>query len=181
MLIGKFYGLFRRVTMSRMIGLALSIAVITMVSLVGSAFASSVTLTATMPQVLSIQFPTSQNFGDLIPYTTATVDNQIHINSNCYWSLSVYAQDDGYGHHGYLTQQNQYSVHDWIRNPVNIYFSQFGMGPTSLENYWPSMPLMVTSQNGNYDINYQLSTTSYGVEDSRYPYMITLEFVLTAM
>ena len=151
-----------------------------MVSLIGSAFASSLTLSATMPQILSVQFPVSNNFGELLPYSSATLDNQVRINSNCNWALSVYAQDDGWGHHGYLTQQHPSSLHDWIRNPVSIYIPGYGIGPMSLENNYYYNPIPITSGTGPLDINYQLSTTSSGIEDSRYPYTITLDFVLTA-
>jgi hypothetical protein len=51
--------------------LALAIALMAMVSLAVPAFASSLTLSATMPQILSVQFPVSNNFGELIPYGTS--------------------------------------------------------------------------------------------------------------
>jgi hypothetical protein len=151
-----------------------------MVSLVASASASSLTLSATMPQILSVQFPVSNNFGDLIPGNTVTADNQVHIEGNCNWALSVYAQDDGYGHHGYLTQQHPSSGHDYIRYPVSFYIPMYGIGPMSLEYYYHNNPISITSGFGPMDIYYQLSTMSSGSEDSRYPYTITLDFVLTA-
>jgi hypothetical protein len=160
--------------------LYLTIALVAMVSLVASASASSLTLSATMPQILSVQFPVSNNFGDLIPGNTVTADNQVHINGNCNWALSVYAQDDGYGHHGYLTQQHPSSMHDYIRNPVSFYTPVNWMSPTSLESYYYNNPILITSGFGPMDIGYQLSTMSSGSEDSRYPYTITLDFVLTA-
>ena len=85
------------VTTNKLIKLYLTIALVAMVSLVASASASSLTLSATMPQILSVQFPVSNNFGNLIPGNTVTADNQVHIDGNCNWALSVYAQDDGYG------------------------------------------------------------------------------------
>jgi hypothetical protein len=162
--------------------LALAIALMAMVSLAVPAFASSLTLSATMPQILSVQFPVSNNFGELIPYGTSTVDNQIRINANCNWALAVYAQDDGYGHHGYLTQQHPSSMHDWIKNPVSIYIPTYMIGPTTLEYNYYYNPIPITSGSGGMpiDISYQLSTSSTGTEDSRYPYTITLDFVLTA-
>jgi len=71
-------------------------------------------------------------------------------------------------------------MHDWIRNPVSIYIPGYGIGPTSLEYNYYYNPIPITSGFGPSDINYQLSTTSSGIEDSRYPYTITLDFVLTA-
>jgi hypothetical protein len=166
--------------MNKLMKLFLAIALVAMVSLVGSSFASSLTLSATMPQVLSVQFPVSNNFGELIPFGSTTLDNQIRISANCNWALSVYAQDDGYGHHGYLTQQHPSSMHDWVRSPVSISIPMYMIGPTSLEYNYYYNPISIASGSGPRDINYQLSTTSSGIEDPRYPYTITLEFALTA-
>jgi hypothetical protein len=162
--------------------LALAIALITMVSLAGPAFASSVTVSANMPQILSVQFPITQDFGDLIPGTPSTVNNQISITTNCNWNLAAYPLDYGAGTpHGYLAQTHPSSPHDYIRNPAAISIPNYGIYSYPLSSYYYYNPLTIASGgSGTQTIDYQLSTQSDGSENPYYPYSISIEFVLTA-
>jgi hypothetical protein len=162
--------------------LALAIALMAMVSLAAPAFASSVTVSANMPQILSVQFPITQNFGDLIPYTPTTVNNQLSITANCNWNLAAYPLDYGAGTpHGHLAQTHQSSPHDYIRNPVAISVPNYGIYSYPLSSYYYYSPLPITSGgSGTQTIDYQLSTQSDGSENPYYPYSIAIEFALTA-
>lgn len=167
--------------MNKLVRFAIVICLIAMVSMVGSVLAQSVTISATIPQILNIDFPSTSNFGQLNPNNPATIQNQIHVSGNSNWGLSVYPSDDGYGHHGYLVQQSTNSMHDYIRTPVSFGLISPYYGMTSdLENYYSYSPLQIMSGSGDTSMTYQLSTQASGVENARYPYSITLDFILNA-